>query len=245
MLAVLPFTLAGGLAGCLLALVYRRMPASWLLDYGETDTSAARSSQASLTFFPGILLLMLSNAAIFSVARQLLGLSGSLAAVLYLAQPLLLIILADFKTKIIPDQFIIALLPGAVLLILLQGDQAHSWWQRLLIHAGTGLGGGLLLFSLVWLASLLLKKEAMGMGDVKLFAACAFICGLDNLLFLFFLSFLLAAFVALPLLLRRLWRPDSQAELAFGPYIALATMLLLLLGDKIHLLWQAYLGLLI
>ena len=242
---VLPFALSGILAGLVLTLIFRRMPAKWLLDYGETDEAPARAAQASLVFFPGILLLLLADAGFFSASRLLLGLSPLLFVIIYLAQPLLLIMVADFKTKIIPDQFILALLPGAVLYALFQESRHFSWWQRLLHHAGTGLGGGLLLFALVWLASKLLKKEAMGMGDVKLFAACAFICGLDNLLFLFFLSFLLAAFVALPLLLRRLWRPDSQAELAFGPYIALATMLLLLLGDKIHLLWQAYLGLLI
>jgi leader peptidase (prepilin peptidase)/N-methyltransferase len=103
---------------------------------------------------------------------------------------------------------------------------------------------GLILYGSGWLAGKLMKREAMGMGDVKLLAACAFIADLRLLAFLFCLSFLTAALVAIPVLISRLWRRDAGQEIAFGPYIALATLLLLLAQEPILQLWQAYLGLL-
>lgn len=245
MLAALPFIPAGLLIGALVGLIFRVIPASWLLDYGDVDASAAIKAQLSLTFFPGMLLLMLADAFLFWCSRQIIGLDPMLPVVLYVAQPLLLIIIADLKTRIIPDQFIVALIPGGMLLWLVEGFKGETvWWSGLLMRLLAGLLGGLVLWGCGWLAGKLMKREAMGMGDVKLLTACSFVIGLSDLPFLFCLSFLLAALVAIPVLVSRLWRRDASPEIAFGPYIALATLLLLLFNEQIYGIWQSYLALL-
>lgn len=245
MVAALPFILAGLFIGALVGLIFRIVPPAWLLDYNDADTAAAANAQLSFAIFPGIVLLMLSDAFLFWCGRQVIGYQPLLPVVLYIAQPLLLIIVADLKTRIIPDQFILALVPGGLLLWVVEifaGD--FAWWQGLLLRLLAGLLGGLVLWGCGWLAGKLMKREAMGMGDVKLLAVCSFVVGLNDLPFLFCLSFLLAAFVAIPVLVSRLWRRDASPEIAFGPYIALSTLLILLFSEQIHGLWQAYLALL-
>lgn len=244
MIAALPYFPLGMAVGALSAMIFRVIPVSWLLDYGETDATAAGKAQRDFTFFPGMLILMLIDGLLFWCGRQYIGLQPRLPIILYITQPLLLIILSDLKTRIIPDQFILALLPGSLLLWLSEGlSGTQAWGSGILKRILAALLAGLLLWGCGWLASRLLKREAMGMGDVKLLAACAFITGLGDLPFLFILSFVSAAFVALPLLISRLWRPASP-EIAFGPYIALATLLLLYFNDFIQHAWQTYLALL-
>lgn len=242
---LLVFLCAGLSAGFCMAVIFRKMPAKWLLDYEDANLSAAIAAQQSFGFFPG-LLLMLADGLVFLLGWLLIGLSPLLPAVLYVAQPLLLVMVADLKTRIIPDQFVLALLPGGIFLWIADGFTGkEGWGASILLRLLAGFLGGFLLFACGWLASKLMRREAMGMGDVKLLAACAFITGLSDLPYLVFLSFVTAAFVALPLLLIRLRKPDKNPELAFGPYIALATLLVLLLNRQLHALWQLYLGLLL
>jgi len=240
------FAVAGLAFGLLLWTVFRRMPASWLLDYDETEITPELSARKDLPLVPDALLLMLADALVFVLGWLFLGSSLQLPAVLLAAQPLLLIMVADFKTRIIPDQFIIALLPCGLLLWLTDGLTGQPGWltglaQRLL----GGLAGGALLFLCGWLGEKILKREAMGMGDVKLLAACGLIAGLPRLPMLIVLSFFSAALVALPLLLRRLRRPDAGSDMAFGPYIALACLLVMLFSKAIFGLWDWYLELLL
>ncbi|MDW7655864.1 MAG: A24 family peptidase [Bacillota bacterium] len=245
MVAAIPFALVGLVIGALVALIFRVIPASWLLDYGDADASVAIKAQLGFTFFPAILLLMLADAFLFWCSRQIIGLNPLLPVVLYIAQPLLLIIISDLKTRIIPDQFILALIPGGMLLWAVDGFKGETaWWSGLLLRLLAGLLGGLVLWGCGWLAGKLMKREAMGMGDVKLLAACSFVIGLNDLPFLFCISFLLAAIVAIPVLVSRLWRRDASPEIAFGPYIALSTLLLLLFNEQIYGLWQSYVALL-
>ena len=64
-----------------------------------------------------------------------------------------------------------------------------------------------MLFIAGWIGEKIVKREAMGMGDVKLLAACGLMVGLRLLPLLLVLSFVLAAFVALPLLIRKMRDP--------------------------------------
>lgn len=239
------FLCAGLAAGFCMYHIFRKMPAAWLLDYEDANLSAAVAAQQSFGFFPG-LLLMLADGLVFLLGWLLIGFNPSLPAVLYVAQPLLLVMAADLKTRIIPDQFVLALLPGGIFLWIAGGITGSAGWGvSILLRLLAGFLGGFLLFACGWLAGKLMRREAMGMGDVKLLAACAFVTGLSDLPYLVFLSFITAAFVALPLLLMRIRKPESSPELAFGPYIALATLLVLLLNRQLHEIWQLYLGLLL
>jgi leader peptidase (prepilin peptidase)/N-methyltransferase len=151
---------------------------------------------------------------------------------------------ADLLTRIIPDQLVLALLPGGIALWLIDGFSGRSGWLAGLgLRILAGVAAGAFLFACGWLAAKIMHREAMGMGDVKLLAACGFLTGLADLPYLFFLSFITAALVAVPMLLKRLHHPDTEPEIAFGPYIALAALLVLVLNSQLHALWLLYLGL--
>jgi prepilin signal peptidase PulO-like enzyme (type II secretory pathway) len=243
---ILLFCLGGLLCGAGIWQYFRKMPTRWLLDYDETEITPELADQQRLRLWPDLAVLMAADVAVFTIGLLVTGLAWQLPVILLAAQPLLLIMMADAKTRIIPDQFTIALLPCAALLWLADVLSGHTGWAAdLLYRVLGGAAAGLLLFVCGWLGEKLTHKEAMGMGDVKLLAACGLLCSLENLVMLLVLSFISAAFLALPLLIRRLRDPERGSDMAFGPFIALATLLVLLLNEPIARLWQSYIDLLV
>jgi len=238
------FAIGGLAAGIGLSVIFRRMPARWLLDYDETEVTQELLDCQQLRSWPDIIILMAADAAVFVCGWHFLGLGLHLPAVLLAAQPLLLVVVADFKTRIIPDQFVVALLPCAFLLWIADSiAKDPAWltglWHRLL----GGLAGGAVLFLAGWIGEKIMNREAMGMGDVKLLAACGLMSGILSLPLLLVLAFFSAAFVALPMLIRRMRNPESGSDMAFGPYIAMAAMAVLLFSQPIARLWELYLSL--
>ncbi|OVE82747.1 hypothetical protein BVY03_00190, partial [bacterium K02(2017)] len=97
--------------------------------------------------------------------------------------PLVVITVIDFQLKIIPD--IISLSFILVGIIIQQYLQYPSWWEALKFSGiGLLLGGGVLLL-LAEFMSRLLKKEAMGGGDIKLMAMLGAFLGPKAFLFIY------------------------------------------------------------
>jgi len=91
-----------------------------------------------------------------------------------------------------------------------------------LIGAGFGF---IVLYGIGLLGQFLLKKEALGGGDIKLYAVIGFILGINNTL----LSLFLAAIFALVFML--FFMKDREKPLSFGPFIALASYICLFYGS--------------
>lgn len=236
MLVKLLITLASAICGLVIFVVFRRMPTKWLLDYNEDKIDNNLIDKQNIPFFPYALV---TAASCVSVAWVLIVQSGNIfnsISIFIISIPLLLIILADFRTRIIPDQFVVALLPCAILLWLSDGPEFFT----LLVRIAAGLAAGLLLAFAGWAGSRLMKQEAMGMGDVKLLAAAGFAAGIPGILMVIVLSFLVAAIPAIFLLIRRNSRED-QGSLAFGPFIAVSLIIVLLFDDKLLAGWQWWL----
>ena len=107
-------------------------------------------------------------------------------------------------------------------------------------QAATGLvfGGGFLWF-VGWIGQLLFKKESMGGGDIKLGAMIGVFLGPEVVVALF-----LAFFLALPVILlgfctRRL---QMGSTLPFGPFISLATFVIVCFGEVIYSQYMKLLG---
>ena len=120
-----------------------------------------------------------------------------------LAVPVLLLVLvADWKTRIIPDQLTLLMLLPGVLQIIGNGLAGTSWLAAIGLPLLAALVAGGALLAIGLFGQWLLHRDAMGMGDVKLIAAAAFMIGWNSLLKLVMLSFLTATVIAVPLLVR-------------------------------------------
>lgn len=239
------FAAGGVLAAIALRQIFRRMPTRWLLDYGETEISEDLKQIQLLPLVPDAIILALGNALLFSLTYLAHGIGTYTILVLLASQPLILIMTADQKTRIIPDQFVLALVPCFLAFWAYDSLTGNEpWGTGLLWRLAAGLAGGLFLFLCGWIGSKITRREAMGMGDVKLVFACGLLVGMKQMPLLLIISFISAAFLALPLLIRRFRHPDSDAEMAFGPFIALAGILVMGFSSFFTDLWLAYLDLL-
>jgi len=138
--------------------------------------------------------------------------------------------LVDLDTQIIPDRFLVipAVLRAAELLLtgglrgLLSG-----------IVPGLIIGGGVLALSLVM--DKVLKKDTMGGGDIKLLAVLGMFFSLPECLLLILIACVVGIGMAALLM-----KVDSETAFPFGPALAVAAWITMLVGNPI-ITW--YLGL--
>ena len=99
-------------------------------------------------------------------------------------------------------------------------------WIKGLLQAVIGLllGGGIL-YGIGTLAEWILKKEAMGGGDVKLLAMIGVFLGWKGVVWTLFMGSLLAALLGLYLRLRK-----GDERVPFGPFLSMAAFLYLWIG---------------
>ncbi len=109
------------------------------------------------------------------------------------------------------------------------GQHYSAYLPRSIV--GLVVAGGLFLF-IAWLSQAILKKPAMGMGDVKLAAAMGAILGPGYLFASYFiLAILIGAGISLLLILLRLRR--RRDYIPFGPMMAIAGLIMLLWGGQV------------
>jgi len=90
--------------------------------------------------------------------------------------------------------------------------------------------GYLSLWSLYWLFLLIMKKEGMGYGDFKLFAAFGAWFGWKMLLPIILFASCVGSVIGLFILYRQ--RKGIDTHIPFGPYLAMAGWLFLLVGHQ-------------
>ena len=136
---------------------------------------------------------------------------------------LIVITFIDFKHKWIPDRFQIALLVLGVVVAIF----GPLGWQTHLI--GLFVGGGILL-AFYGIGRLVFKREALGIGDIKLMAVCGLILGWQGVI----LALILGSVVgAVSCLILRALSKTGEVEFAFAPYLALGTVIAMFFGQDI------------
>ena len=136
----------------------------------------------------------------------------------------------DLDYLILPDEITLGgCVAGLVLSALIPELQHAASWQDGLLQSILGLTvGALLLWSVAVVGKLVFRKEAMGMGDVKLMAAMGAFLGWQATLFTLATASFIGTIGGLFILMRR--RRKWGVELPFGPYLAIAAILWLLGG---------------
>ncbi len=95
--------------------------------------------------------------------------------------------------------------------------------------------GTLLLFFIAKIGSAIFKKEAMGLGDVKLLGAIGAFTGWQGVIFTIMFSSIIGAFCGISLVL--FGDKKMESKIPFGPYMALAAICWILFGKE---LWNWY-----
>ena len=138
------------------------------------------------------------------------------------------VIFFDFEHHLILDR---VLLPSALLAILLSVVAPPPSWRMALLG---GLFGGLFFLLIALVGGLLLRQEAMGLGDVKLVAFLGLILGLfkgdqlhftSPLLTALLVGVVLGGLVSLCAVLFRLRRLADA--IAYGPFLAAGALITL------------------
>lgn len=166
-------------------------------------------------------------------------LHSNLASYLYMfiISILLIVFDIDYNYQLIPDEaHILLIVIGVINLIF----NIQNWYKYLL---GAVIGGSIFLI-LGLLALLIYKKEGLGFGDVKLMASLGFIFGIKKILVIALVAFFLGAIVGIILIATKVKKSDSY--MPFGPFIAIATMLLMFVSPdsiiNIYITFCSWLG---
>jgi len=141
---------------------------------------------------------------------------------------LIFVVIVDFRYLIIPDFFIILL---SILAII--------WLWPNYLSSLIALVVSLIFFTLLYfLASWIFKKEAMGLGDIKLMLPLSFVLAWPKVLLAIFLSFIVGGIFATILLLFK--QKKIGQSLPFGPFLVVGFMFSYLWAEPI---WFWYLAL--
>ena len=193
-----------------------------LLSYLLLGGQCARCKAAISLRYP---LIELSNGLLYIFLYYQYHLSVQTLVFALLTTALLIVSCIDFAHTIIPDAIT---LPGIIV-----GLGTSLWLTPVGIRnavLGVILGGGLFLLMAV-LSVVILKREGMGGGDIKLIAMLGAFLGWQAVLVTIFLAAVLGASVGLALIFLR--RKGRREPLPFGPFLALGALLAMVWGDTI------------
>lgn len=179
-----------------------------------------------------LILIALCNLTIYFVGNSYMS-----YIYMILISVLIVALVIDFKMQLIPDTVQVVIL---VLGIVTTAVDYANW----LNHIIGMLTGGLIFLLIAAFSKLVFKKEGMGMGDIKLMTGLGLLFGIKDIpssvmdffsqaeiiLTITVIAFFLAAIVAIILIATN--KTQESQYMAFGPYIVIATILVIFFGTK-------------
>ena len=156
------------------------------------------------------------------------GISLTTLFLIILSIVFLIIFFIDLKHYIIPNSLTYSMMIlGFIKSFVPNLDPIFPNFLNSLIGGLLGYG---IIWSIIYFYRQFKKKEAMGLGDAKLFAVIGFWFGWISIPFVVFLSSIIALLSVLPDLLRSSKKLSSQ--IPFGPFIILGTIFYLVFQDN-------------
>jgi leader peptidase (prepilin peptidase)/N-methyltransferase len=196
---------------------------SWLVLRGRCRYCRERISWR----YPAVELL---TALIFTAVYWKFGVAWVTLPLLALVAVLIAVAFIDIDHAIIPNGLVlVGLVPGA--LVAAFRLNGLPWWDGL---AGMAAGAAPLL-AVDFLSRLILKKEGMGGGDMKLMAMVGLYLGWRLTLLSLLLAVYLGGLAGVILLATRVLKRGGQFP--FGPFLAAGSLLSLFFGHPILSWW--------
>jgi leader peptidase (prepilin peptidase)/N-methyltransferase len=208
---------------------------SWLILNGKCRHCGAPIS-------PRYFIVELLTGAVFTVLWLVHGWTVLTPVYLLYASALILGTFVDFDHLILPDRVTLGgMAVGLVLSLAVPALQGQTSRLPALLQSALGMVLG---YGLLWLVATVgrsvLKREAMGMGDIKLLGAVGACLGWQAVLFTVFVSSLTGT--VLGLVLVATGQKELQSKIPYGPHLALAAVLWMLCGPACidgYLSWAA------
>ncbi|PRY65685.1 leader peptidase (prepilin peptidase)/N-methyltransferase [Vreelandella songnenensis] len=177
-------------------------------------------------------LIELSGGLLALAVLLLHGLSTTSLFIYGACLALLALAVIDFRTYLLPDILTLPLLWAGLLY--------HLLFQPYMLSSAVigAMGGYLVLWSFFWLFKLITGKEGMGYGDFKLLAALGAWLGWSLLPLLLILSAGLGAIIGI---IAQALHPHLRGTpLPFGPFLAIAGWICLLVGNELLALYVSF-----
>ncbi|MDD5021561.1 MAG: prepilin peptidase [Endomicrobiaceae bacterium] len=166
-------------------------------------------------------------AILFLLMYHLYGFSYILPVFCIFAFSMLVVTAIDFEFQIIPDEFSLLLVIVGFGTSFLNYNLGDAVLQRLLQSFIGFLVGGGSLYVVAVVGKWILKKEAMGGGDIKLMAGVGTFIGWEKVLLAIFIASLIGSIIGITLIVfKKIMKKDA---IAFGPYLAAGSMITLFL----------------
>ena len=128
----------------------------------------------------------------------------------------------DYKKQIIPNRLTLALFEFGLIFSFIEGI------SNLNIAIDKILGficGAIIFLCITYVGKWVSGNDSIGFGDVKLICSIGLFLGLQNIIFISILSFFIAGFASILLLLIK--RKKANEYIAFGPFIVISTIIMI------------------
>lgn len=176
-----------------------------------------RKCKAKISWFYPIFEFL--SGVLFALSFVVFGLSIECLYSIVFISMLLIIIISDYQTMIIPDSVLIFFS-----LLLLFIKYFMSGIDLVGVSLINAVGAFVFMLLLKIFGDFIFKKESMGGGDIKLLAIFGFVLGFP----ISVVSVFFSAFIALPISLIIL-KIKKTHEIPYGPFLAIAAIILFLL----------------
>jgi len=177
---------------------------------------------------PRYALVELLTGILFVLVYSVYGYNAITLYYLLLVSLLVIITFIDIDHYIIPDELIIFGCVFAIIVnVLGQGIGIKDSILGALIC-----GGGMLL--LIYLIELIVKKEVMGGGDIKLFAMTGLFLGVKGGLLTILLSVYVGAIYGIiTIVYSKIKKQEYNSMIPYGPFISVGALIVVLCGTNI------------
>ena len=183
---------------------------SYLFQFGKCKNCKAKIS----LFYP---IFETTTGLLFMLSYLIFGFSIDFFIAITFISMLLIIIISDYQTMIIPDSVLVV---ASIMLII---ELFIKNGVNVYINIFDGIISFMIMFLLKKLGDFLFKKESMGGGDIKLMGVIGLVLNYK----LAIITIFLASIIGLPISLLILFKNKTNI-IPFGPFLSISAIILLL-----------------
>lgn len=157
---------------------------------------------------------------LFALSYYLYGSSMEFFIAVTFISMLLIVIISDYQTMIIPDEVLIVFSLILIVELIIQNGIFN-----ILNPIINGIISFLIMLLIKKIGDIMFKKESMGGGDIKLMGVIGLVLGWPMAV----ISIFLASFIGLPISLILLYKNKTDI-IPFGPFLSIASIIILISG---------------